>query len=126
MTAPRCRGAVDAPSVWIYIDCQALGRPLLVEGSMAMTNNFPDFGLVRLSQIIGDTRTDPPIPAVIPIGRSTWWAGVRSGRYPQPVTLGRRITAWRVEDIRALVEQGASECGLTKDVLSDAPEARKR
>ena len=36
---------------------------------------------------------------------STWWAGVKSGRYPKPVkTLGERITAWRVEDIRAFIE----------------------
>ena len=30
--------------------------------------------------------------------------GVKSGRYPLPVKLGPRITAWRVEDIRALID----------------------
>ncbi|MGH8586210.1 MAG: helix-turn-helix transcriptional regulator, partial [Gammaproteobacteria bacterium] len=49
----------------------------------------------------------PPTPAVIPVGKSTWWAGVRSGRYPTPVKLAPRITAWRVEDIRALIERTA-------------------
>ena len=39
----------------------------------------------------------------IPVPRSTWWAGVRSGRYPRPVKLGPRITAWRIEDIRRLL-----------------------
>ena len=39
----------------------------------------------------------------IPVSRSTWWAGVRKGRYPQPVKLGPRITAWRAEDIRELI-----------------------
>ncbi len=38
----------------------------------------------------------------IPVSKSTWWAGVRSGRYPAPVKLGPRITAWRKEDIDAL------------------------
>lgn len=72
---------------------------------------LPETGFVRLSQIIGDTGDPdvtppkPPIPAVIPVGKSTWWAGVRSGRFPRPVKLGPRITAWRVEDIRALIAQ---------------------
>ena len=39
----------------------------------------------------------------IPVSKSTWWAGVKSGRYPQPVKLGPRITAWRAEDIEALI-----------------------
>jgi predicted DNA-binding transcriptional regulator AlpA len=74
-------------------------------------HQFPEAGYLRLPQIIGNTKAKPPIPAVIPVSRSTWWAGVKSGRYPQPVrTLGRRITAWRVEDIRTLIEElGASE-----------------
>ena len=65
---------------------------------------LPETGYLRIPQIIGDPKANPPIPAIIPVGKSTWWAGVKSGRYPQPVrTLGERITAWRVEDIRALV-----------------------
>ena len=67
--------------------------------------HLPETGFLRLSQIIGRPNAEPPIPAVIPVSRATWWAGVKSGRYPQPVrTLGRRITAWRVEDIRAYIE----------------------
>jgi hypothetical protein len=67
---------------------------------------LPEAGYVRLYQIIGNPRADPPIPPLIPGGKSTWWAGVKSGRHPQPVrTLGARITAWRVEDIRAFIEQ---------------------
>jgi len=62
-------------------------------------NVFPDTGFVRLSSIISP---DGPIP----VGKSTWWAGVKSGRFPQPVKLGPRITAWRVEDIRALIKNG--------------------
>lgn len=69
---------------------------------------LPETGFLRLSQIIGKPEAEPPIPAVIPVGESTWWAGVKSGRYPQPVkSLGTRITAWRVEDIRALVMEAS-------------------
>jgi prophage regulatory protein len=67
---------------------------------------LPETGYLRLSQIIGNPKTEPPIPAIIPVSKSTWWAGVKSGRFPQPVrTLGMRITAWRVEDIRVLIHE---------------------
>lgn len=70
-------------------------------------NLLPETGYVRLPQIVGNPKADPPIPAVIPVSKSTWWAGVKTGRYPRPVKLGPRITAWRVEDIRALIERAA-------------------
>lgn len=60
---------------------------------------LPTTGFVRLRSIIA-----PFGP--IPVSKSTWWAGVKAGRFPQPVKLGPRITAWRVEDIRALIENG--------------------
>ena len=63
---------------------------------------LPETGYLRLPQIIGNPKADPPIPAVIPVSKSSWLAGVKSGRYPQPVKLGPRTTAWKVEDIRAL------------------------
>ena len=63
-------------------------------------SELPAKGLVRLGAVLG-----PKGP--IPVSRSTWWAGVRSGRYRKPVKLGPRITAWRVEDIRALIARGA-------------------
>jgi len=74
-------------------------------GPTAVNPTLPETGFVRLNNIIGDAKADPPIPAIIPVSRSTWWAGVKSGRYPQPVKLGARITAWKVSDIRALIEE---------------------
>jgi predicted DNA-binding transcriptional regulator AlpA len=67
---------------------------------------LPKTGFVRLKQILGNPKADPPVPAIIPVSRSSWWLGVRNGRFPQPVKLGPRTTAWRVEDIRKLIEQG--------------------
>lgn len=66
---------------------------------------LPDTGFLRLPQIIGNPKANPPIPALIPVSRSTWWAGVKSGRYPKPVKLGPRISAWTVEIIRELIQQ---------------------
>jgi prophage regulatory protein len=69
-------------------------------------NSLPETGYVRLSQIVGDPKTNPPTPAIIPVSKSTWWNGVKSGRFPKPVKLGPRTTAWRIDDIRALIENG--------------------
>ncbi len=67
---------------------------------------LPETGYLRLPQIIGDRKANPPIPGVIPVSKSTWWQGVKSGRYPQPIrTLSKRVTCWKVEDIRALIER---------------------
>jgi len=68
-------------------------------------HNLPQVGFVRLHQIIGNAKSKPQIPAIIPISRSAWWAGVKSGIYPKPVKLGLRATAWRVDDIRALIDE---------------------
>ena len=72
-------------------------------------HQLPQTGYLRLPQIIGNARAEPPIPAVIPVGKSTWWQGVKDGRFPKPVKLGPRTTAWRVEDIRALIERLTTE-----------------
>lgn len=72
-------------------------------------HTLPHYGFVRLRQIIGDPKAKPPIPPVIPVSKSTWWNGVKSGRYPKPIrTLGPHITAWRVEDIRSLIGAGTT------------------
>ncbi|HRQ35480.1 MAG TPA: AlpA family phage regulatory protein [Chiayiivirga sp.] len=66
-------------------------------------HQLPETGFLRLPQIIGDPKAEPPIPAIIPVKKTCWWEGVRTGRFPKPVKLGPRVTAWRVEDIRALI-----------------------
>lgn len=62
------------------------------------SKSLPTTGFLRLPQVLA-----PNGP--MPVGRSTWWAGVKSGHFPKPVKLGPRTTAWRVEDIRALIER---------------------
>lgn len=71
-----------------------------------LKNQLPETGYLRLPQIIGNKKSTPPIPALIPVGKSTWWKGIQNGRFPKPVKLGPRITAWRVEDILKLIETG--------------------
>jgi predicted DNA-binding transcriptional regulator AlpA len=56
--------------------------------------DIPETGFVRLPQVL----------AVIPLGKTSWWQGVKSGRFPKPVKLSPNCTAWRAEDIHALIK----------------------
>ncbi|MBE0435643.1 MAG: AlpA family phage regulatory protein [Methylomicrobium sp.] len=58
---------------------------------------IPDDALLRRSQFI---------PSIIPICPTSWYLGVKSGRYPAPVRLGPRSVAWRASDIKKLVQNG--------------------
>jgi prophage regulatory protein len=58
----------------------------------------PEERLLRLSKVL----------TILPIGRSTWWAGVKSGKFPQPIKLGERTTAWKESDIQQIVNNGVA------------------
>lgn len=59
-------------------------------------------GFLRLSQILGDKKKN--VVGIFPISKSSWWSGIKTGKYPKPVKLSDRITAWRVEDIQKLMQ----------------------
>ena len=61
--------------------------------NIAQCKTIPALGFLRLPEVL----------EIIPIGKSSWWSGVKTGRYPKPVKLGPRTTAWRASDIEALV-----------------------
>lgn len=58
-----------------------------------MLNQFPHTGFVKLQTIL----------YVIPVSKSTWWAGVKSGKYPKAIKHGAS-TFWKAEDILALID----------------------
>jgi predicted DNA-binding transcriptional regulator AlpA len=64
-----------------------------------MNTSIPATGFLRLSQVLN----------FVPISKSAWWEGCKTGRFPKPVKLGPRTTAWRAEDIVALVKQLGGE-----------------
>lgn len=81
--------------------------PIAVKTSTALKvtpplYQLPETGFLRLAQIVGDKKTNTP--PIIPVCRSSWLNGVKSGKYPAAVKLSERTTAWRVEDIRALID----------------------
>ncbi len=63
--------------------------------SYNLVNGLPQEGFVRLPQIL----------AVIPISKTQFWQGIKDGKFPAPVKLGVRTSAWRVSEIRELIEK---------------------
>jgi len=62
------------------------------------TSRIDPAALLRLTQVL----------ELVPVCASTWWAGVRSGRFPRPVKLGPRTTTWRARDILDMIERAAA------------------
>ena len=60
---------------------------------------LPEIGFLRIKQIL----------EIFPVGKSTWWDGVKNDRFPKSVKIGERTTAWKVEDIRALIENYSNQ-----------------
>lgn len=60
---------------------------------------LPTTGFVRLRQVL----------QVIPVARSTWYQGIKEGRYPKGVQLGPRTVAWKVQDIHQLIRRLGDE-----------------
>lgn len=54
---------------------------------------LPAQGFIRLATVL----------ALIPVGKTAWYDGIKKGIYPAPVKLSERTAAYRVEDIRALI-----------------------
>lgn len=53
----------------------------------------------------------PQVLSLVPVSKSTWWAGVRDGRFPKPVKLSERVTCWRASDVLAFIEHAGSTDG---------------
>ncbi|PKN37674.1 MAG: transcriptional regulator [Deltaproteobacteria bacterium HGW-Deltaproteobacteria-2] len=79
---------------------------------------IPIDGFLRLNQIVGrKERKETPregkpplperteIPPIIPVSKSSWWDGVKTGKYPKSVKLGPNTTVWNVQDIRELIQR---------------------
>lgn len=64
-----------------------------------LTNyQLPNTGFIRLCDVL----------KVIPVSKTTWWKGIQEGRFPKPVKLTERTTAWRVSDIQQLINELAN------------------
>ena len=46
----------------------------------------------------------PEILKLLGISRSTFYAGIKYGKYPMPLKIGKRVSAWKKEDVRKIIE----------------------
>jgi len=69
-----------------------------------MATNSETYGVMPAT---GYMRQSQLIPAIFPFSSATLWRKVKAGTFPKPIKLAPRITAWRVEDIRELLQRGA-------------------
>lgn len=67
--------------------------------SIQIESQVDPAALLRLRQVL----------KLVPVSRSTWWSGVKTGRFPQPIKLGPRTTAWRASDVLSLIERAAAD-----------------
>ncbi|WP_231738658.1 helix-turn-helix transcriptional regulator [Herbaspirillum rubrisubalbicans] len=63
-----------------------------------MSDTLPQTGFVRL----------PVVLKFFPVSKSSWWSGIKSGRFPKGHKLSARVTAWKAEDIHALIKSSGS------------------
>lgn len=56
-------------------------------------------GFLRLPQVLD----------LFPVSKSTWWAGVKAGRYPAGVKISARVTAWRAKEVQAMIDGGLGD-----------------
>jgi len=66
---------------------------------MKNTANLDNIAFLRLPQVL----------TFIPISKTAWYEGIKSGIYPKQIKLSKRCSAWRVEDIRNLIAELGGE-----------------
>ncbi|MFW5886648.1 MAG: helix-turn-helix transcriptional regulator [Bacteroidota bacterium] len=54
-------------------------------------------------------RLEQILPDLVPISRSAWWKGVKSGKFPPSIKLSARTTVWRESDIKKLIQHGTNQ-----------------
>lgn len=61
---------------------------------------------LRLAEIIGKPATgdEPAILPLVPVSKTTWYQGIKDGRFPKPCRcLGTHISVWHSDGIHALL-----------------------
>ena len=59
--------------------------------------------LLTIGQIIGDKKATPPIDGLIPMSRSKFYAGIKTGIHPKPLKSGRS-SRWRADEVQTWLE----------------------
>ena len=69
---------------------------------------LPTTGFLRLSEVL----------KLIPLSKTTFWQYVNKGKFPKPIKLGVRASAWRAEDVSRLIEELSNPTEQSGETLS--------
>jgi len=61
--------------------------------------NQPIEQLLRLKDVL----------KIYPVGKTTWYEGIKAGKYPKPLKLGVRTSAWKASEIQTLIDELGGE-----------------
>ncbi|QLA79518.1 AlpA family phage regulatory protein [Acidovorax sp. JMULE5] len=79
--------------------------------SRSITANFdtlPDSAFIREAQLVQSPKC-PDSRAPLPFSAPTLWRKVKAGTFPKPHRLSERVTAWKVGDVRAWINQHTAD-----------------
>ena len=79
-------------STQLHPACPACGQEIVIDSRKKIFESLPERGYIRQKLLI---------PHLVPFSVATLWRRVKTGDFPAPVRLSPRITAWRIEDIKA-------------------------
>ena len=79
-----------------------------VQMHQLVPQTHPESKLIRLQEVL----------RLVPVSKSTWWAGVKAGIYPQLIKLGPKITCWRLSDIVNLISGGVGRWKPKQEILN--------
>lgn len=88
---------------------QIIGRPAISQEEAE--KNHRDAEAAKASGLIPNKKPKRPraaVQALIPVSRSSWYEGIKTGKFPSPIKLGVRISVWKASDIRGLIEQSGN------------------
>lgn len=69
---------------------------------------LPDSAFIREAQLVQSPKR-PDSPAPLPFSAPTLWRKVKAGTFPKPHRLSERVTAWKVGDVRAWIDQHTAD-----------------
>lgn len=67
-------------------------------------DSLPDSAFIREAQLVQSPKR-PDSPAPLPFSAPTLWRKVKAGTFPKPHRLSERVTAWKVGEVRAWINQ---------------------
>jgi hypothetical protein len=74
----------------------------------ARTKELSDDSLTKdptgtIEDVVGNPKANPPTKGRIPVSASTWWKGVKTGRYPAPLRISTNRVAWIESEVDAVL-----------------------